>query len=202
MKNIAQSLGNIVFSLSALSMLSAIELLNLPPALAATEQYFGKDADVSVRCDTVSKQSYANFTINGTKTNTKIIAALGNAYFNDNIATSQIIAVTRPPTETFDGSGYFHTGYAQKFSSALAAAGIAPNNAVISLPDLSKFPSKALGYDVNCPLVNASNAEYELRNMLPSDIERAVFTGNGWRVLSTGIPGDSNGTWVLYYTGV
>jgi hypothetical protein len=202
MKNLTQSLGRVVFSLSALSVLSAIELLNLSPALAATEQYSGKDADVSVRCDTVSKQSYANFTINGTKTKTEIVVAAGNAYFNDSIATSQIIAITRLPTETFDGSGYFHTGYAQKFSAVLVAAGIRPDNVTISLPDLSRFPNKALGYDVNCPLVNASNAEYELRNMLPSDIERAVFTGNGWRLLSTGIPGDSNGTWVLYYTGV
>jgi uncharacterized membrane protein YgcG len=141
-------------------VLSVVELLNLPPALAATVQYYGKDADVSVRCDTVGKQSYANFTIDGTKTNTRIAAVLGNAYFNDNIATPRVIAITRiPPTNTLDGDGYFYDGYAQKFSSALAAAGVTPNNATITLPDLSKFPSKALGYDVNCPLVKADGGD-------------------------------------------
>jgi hypothetical protein len=210
MKNLTQSLGSVVFSLSAFSMLSAIELLNLSPALAATEQYYGKDADVSVRCDTVGKQSYGNFTINGTKTNTYMVGVAGSVYFNENISTSQVIAIARSPTKTFDGDGYFHTGYAQKFSVALVAVGGTPNNPVISLPDLSKFPSKDLGYDVKCPYISADGYTFQILNLTQEEIIDIINKGRGIGLVQldrtkypeSEYPTTPDRTWLLYFDDI
>jgi hypothetical protein len=150
MKSLTRSLERVIFSFSALGVLSSIEFLNLPPALASTT-YYGGDADVTVRCFTKDRQSSGSFSIDGRRSGTKFIQVLGLVYFDK--ARSQPVAVTSLP-QSIISSVYDNGRPANDFSAAVGALGFSGVlNGVISLPDLSENPDKALGYDTNCPLI-------------------------------------------------
>jgi hypothetical protein len=157
MKNLTQSLERVAFSFSALSMMSAIELLNLSPAQAspATKTYTGQDANVTVTCVSVDRQSTGNFSIDGRKSGTKITGSTGFAYFDNNPRSAQIILVADPLGRSIlSGDSYAHGLPANNFGALIAATGYSPNGSlVISLPDLSENPDKAFGYTVNCPAI-------------------------------------------------
>ncbi len=152
MKNLTQSLERVAFSFSALSMMSAIELLNLSPALASSKKYNGADANVTVTCDSVNQQSTGNFSIDGRKSGTGFVQAGGVAYFDNDPRSAQPISVTSLPTSVLSGSGYDHGLPAINFEALIEAVGEKPDGSpVISLPDLSENPDKAFGFTLDCP---------------------------------------------------
>jgi hypothetical protein len=159
MKNLTRSLERVTFCFSALSMMSAIELLNLSPALASSATYQGRDADVTVTCVPAGGQVIGNFSINAQKPGAKFFQVGGIAYFNKNFLTAQPILVITSPRSIISGSQYVREGSATNFGALIEAVGVDGWNGVISLPDLSENPDKAFGYSVNCPFSKADGGD-------------------------------------------
>jgi len=138
----------------AVSIVSLLGSINLPPAFGIGKGYIGSDADVYVSCVLVGEETQGAYSINSQKSGILITEVDGIAYFENDPRSAQGIQDRKPPTTRFNGTPKVYPFPTFNFGAFLATArGINPNTGggSVLLPDLFSNPNAVFGYTVNCP---------------------------------------------------